>query len=278
MSTADMRRLDRIEGSLTPKQAFLLWLEEARAHESFSAYVLSMRGQPIEQHPYRRLPRQVEQAVRDRCKAEGQPSDSRFPRPSERKARREMLIEAEVIAAVREIAFFLELHSGLTSRFAAEWRALALQLLLALGESRQLWKTEEQMQEQIDRTRTWVVQSAGDLLMWESVANQVAEKYTDGRSLLFPEQERRLAESIESANWLVAVFEDHMSWLQYLRKGKKKTWALDLEPIDVDELHSAVEREATATAEQIVTMAKAEAASYVGQRELAVELLDRVLA
>jgi hypothetical protein len=51
---------------------------------------------------------------------------------------------------------------------------------------------------------------------------------------------------------------------------------LDLTPIDVDELHAAVEREATMAATQLVYMAKGEAALFVDQGELAAELLDRV--
>jgi hypothetical protein len=52
---------------------------------------------------------------------------------------------------------------------------------------------------------------------------------------------------------------------------------LDLSLIDVDALNTAVEREATTAATQLVYMAKSEAAQFVGQRELAVEFLDRVL-
>jgi hypothetical protein len=116
------------------------------------------------------------------------------------------------------------------------------------------------------------------------MARQLADKYTDRRSLIFPEQERLLAESIETAMMLILHFNDHMGWLQFLRdarQGKRKKKevaapALDLEEIDIDQLHAAVEREATTAAAQIVHIAKAEAAQFVGQRELAVEFLDRV--
>jgi hypothetical protein len=283
MSKADERRLDRIESSLTPKQAFLLWLEEARAHGSLTGYVLAQRGQPIEHHPYQRLPTQVEQAVRERHKAEK--STDPYERRSDRRAQRERQIEGEVIRGVREVAFFIELHTALTGRFSAEWKAMALQTLLALGMSRDLMKEKELSQDQIDKARHWVVQSAGDLLMAQSIAGKLADQYTDGRSLLFPEQERHLTESIETALWLIEHFNDHMQWLAYLRRGegrKKRrkhadaSPALDLTPIDLDELHAAVEREATTAATQLVYMAKGEAALFVHQGELAAELLDRV--
>jgi hypothetical protein len=282
MSRSDERRLDRIAGCLTPKQAFLLWLEEARAHGSLTGYVLAQRGQSIEQHPYQRLPRQVEQAVRDRWKAEK--SADPYERRSDRRAQRERQVEAEVIRAVREVAFYLELHTALTGRVSAEWKAMALQTLLALGMSRELMQDKEPTQEDIDKARHWVVQSAGDLLMAQSMARKLADQYTDGRSLLFPEQERHLTESIETALWLVEHFNDHMHWLAYLRRGAKRGQRkkaeteppLDLTPIDVDQLHAAVEREASTAATQLVFMAKSEAALYVGQRELATDLLDRV--
>lgn len=47
-----------------PKEAFLLWMEEAHQHESFASYVMSLKNQPIEQHPMQRLPRQVEESAR----------------------------------------------------------------------------------------------------------------------------------------------------------------------------------------------------------------------
>jgi hypothetical protein len=284
MSKSDERRLDKIEGALTPKQAFLLWLEEARGHGSLTGYVLAQRGQPIEHHPYQRLPKQVEQAVRERYRAEK--STDPYERRSDRRAQRERQIEAEVIRGVREVAFFIELHTALTGRVSAEWKAMALQTLLALGMSRDLMKEKELSQDQIDKARHWVVQSAGDLLMAQSMARKLADQYTDGRSLLFPEHERHITESIETALWLIEHFNDHMHWLAYLRrdsrqaKGKKKPSqpALDLTLIDLDELHAVVEREASTAATQLVHMAKSEAALFVHQSELAAELLDRVWA
>jgi hypothetical protein len=285
MSKRDERRLAKIEGSLTPKQLFLLWLEEARQHGSLADYVLSVRGQPIEQHPYQRLPRQVERAVRERYKAEK--STDPYERRSDRRALRERQIEGEVIRAVREVAFYLELHSTLTGRVSAEWKAMALQTLLALNLNRDLMRDDTPTQKDIDQARHFLVQSAGDLLTAQAMARQLAENYTDGRSLRFPEQERQLTECVGTAMLLVEYFNDHMHWLDYLRRnakgkrtGEPKAIAvgasLDLTPFDVDELNAAVERKAATAATQLVYMAKGEAAQFVGQRDLAVEMLDRV--
>src|ERR1041384_3446501 len=109
MKKADKRRLEKVEAALTPKQAFLLWLEEARQDESYAPHVLAHRGQPMEEHPYRRLPRQVEQAVRDRYKETGGPQVSASMYPGRlQKAQAERMIDDEVRRAVREVAFYYE--------------------------------------------------------------------------------------------------------------------------------------------------------------------------
>ena len=134
MSKTDERRLDRIEGSLNPKQAFLLWLEEARAHGSLTGYVLAQRGKPSEEHPYQRLPRQVEAAMRERYRKTGPDvSEAVHPGRGLQKLAKERAIEDEVIVAVREVAFYIELHTALTGRVSGEWKAMALQKISLLG-------------------------------------------------------------------------------------------------------------------------------------------------
>ena len=39
-------RLDKLEGALTPKQAFLLWMEEAHQHQTIEDYARSIKGGP----------------------------------------------------------------------------------------------------------------------------------------------------------------------------------------------------------------------------------------
>ena len=45
--TATKQRIDRIEGSLTPKQAFLLWMGEAHAHGSLVEYGRALKGHRV---------------------------------------------------------------------------------------------------------------------------------------------------------------------------------------------------------------------------------------
>src|SRR5438309_2262724 len=77
MTSVGRRRRDKIEASLTPRQAVLLWLGEAAQFGSMRTYVFSLQGQPTSAFPLFRLPEQVEQSVRDAMK--GQPRDQLEP-------------------------------------------------------------------------------------------------------------------------------------------------------------------------------------------------------
>ncbi len=269
MTRTDDRRLDKIEQALSPREAFLLWMAEAHEHESFAAYVMSLKGKPSAMHPIQRLPKQVEQGVRDAQK--GQKADR---------------VEQLVNQSVREVCFYYELHEAVTGRFALEWRALSFQLMLALEQAMRLTEKEEPSQQQLDQTRQWVVNGFCELLMWQRAAKQLSERYTGGVSLLFPQQEEGLRESIKSADWLVALFNDHIDWLKYLQepartkkpgRAKKTTQTLlSLEPLDLEALTAGAEREAAVMALQMVNLAKGEAAIYVHEPQLAAEFMDRV--
>lgn len=64
------QRLAKVEHSLTPKQAVLLWMEEAHKSGSVHKYALSLKGQPDSAFPLIKLPKQVETAVRDSMKGQ----------------------------------------------------------------------------------------------------------------------------------------------------------------------------------------------------------------
>jgi hypothetical protein len=59
MSATGRRRIDKIAGSLTPRQAVLLWLEEAAQSASLREYVLAIKDGPDSAFPMFRLPDQV---------------------------------------------------------------------------------------------------------------------------------------------------------------------------------------------------------------------------
>jgi hypothetical protein len=57
------RRLDKLEGSLSPQEAVIHWLTEAHTYGSLPAYVESLIDQPDTAQPFVALPAQVEKAV-----------------------------------------------------------------------------------------------------------------------------------------------------------------------------------------------------------------------
>jgi hypothetical protein len=59
------RRLDKLEGSLSPKEAVLHWLGEAHAFGTLPDYVESLIDQPEMAQPFIAIPSRVEQAVWD---------------------------------------------------------------------------------------------------------------------------------------------------------------------------------------------------------------------
>jgi hypothetical protein len=66
------RRLDKLEGSLSPREAVIHWLTEACAYGSLPAYGTSLIDQPEAIQPFIAVPAQVEKAVWDSMR--GQPS------------------------------------------------------------------------------------------------------------------------------------------------------------------------------------------------------------
>ena len=64
------RRVQKLESGLTPKQAILLWIQEAHTFRSVEDYVGDLMNQPKSAWPMARLPDQVEAKVRESLKGQ----------------------------------------------------------------------------------------------------------------------------------------------------------------------------------------------------------------
>ena len=64
------RRLARLEGTLTPRVATLLWLTEAHSFSSLPAYVAWLVDQPASAAPLYRVPEAAETGVRAALRGE----------------------------------------------------------------------------------------------------------------------------------------------------------------------------------------------------------------
>jgi len=109
------KRLDHLETSLTPLEAVLLWLAEAHAHPSLTAYMLTLKGQPLAAYPLVWLPDLVEPGVRAAHKGE--------PRSD---------VDHAVFEAKRDLAFLFHLVMQGNAVWFEKERALSLGYLLVV--------------------------------------------------------------------------------------------------------------------------------------------------
>ena len=72
MTTAK-RRIEKLETALTPKQAILLWFQEAHAFDDIFDYVRHLKTQSDSAWPIDKLTTQVEEGVKQTLK--GNPRD-----------------------------------------------------------------------------------------------------------------------------------------------------------------------------------------------------------
>ena len=114
--SAERRRLDRIESSLSPTQAVCPWLTEAHQHGSLFAYTQWLLDQPDDSYPLVKMPGQVVEAVRTAMKGK--------PRAE---------IDREIYLAQRDVLVLFHLAIGLNARALELAETLRLKALL-LGE------------------------------------------------------------------------------------------------------------------------------------------------
>ena len=103
--TTGKRRIEKLETGLTPKQAFILWLQEAHSFNGIKEYVQSLKGQPEDAAPIPRLTDQVEAAVKQRLK--GQPREE---------------IDKAVRQAHKDVLFLFFLHQQVNGKLFTEER------------------------------------------------------------------------------------------------------------------------------------------------------------
>ena len=62
------KRLDKIERSLNPKQAVVLWLQEIQQYRNAWEYVQFLRGQPESEAPIYKITKQIGEMIRESMK------------------------------------------------------------------------------------------------------------------------------------------------------------------------------------------------------------------
>jgi hypothetical protein len=111
--TSSKRRLDKLEVFLTPKQAILLWMEEAHRYDTMEQYVRSLKPGPDSAWPLATLPDKVATAVEQAMKGRPKPEVARVARQ-----------------AIRDVLFLFHLHEQVNRRFIEEDRHFWTRALL----------------------------------------------------------------------------------------------------------------------------------------------------
>ena len=99
------RRVEKLESDLTPKQAILLWLQEAHSFNRIEEYAHHLKNQPDIAAPIDRLTMQVEEGVKQTLK--GKPREE---------------INKAVRQAYKDVLFLFFLHQQVNGKLLSEDR------------------------------------------------------------------------------------------------------------------------------------------------------------
>jgi hypothetical protein len=193
MSGASDRRLDKIQGQLTPQQAVLLWMQEAHQYPTISAYMDSLKDAPDTKYPMMCLPDRVAQMVR-----------------AARKGEKPEVIKRAERQAVREAAFLFYLQLQVNTRLWADWRAMCLHLAYVASELGHRCADDDAPEGELGRVRQHALDTVLEFLQWDIAIHKIAGRYYGGASPLFPGQAEQLADSLQHARQVVTIFNDHL--------------------------------------------------------------------
>lgn len=127
------RRVQKLETGLTPKQAILLWLQDAHTFNTIEDYVRHLKTQPDSEAPLNRLTAQVEESVKKSLKGQSREEINRAVRQ-----------------AHKDVLFLFFLHQQVNSKLLSENRYYWTQVLLLSKELGYLLKEQSR-----DRQMRW---------------------------------------------------------------------------------------------------------------------------
>lgn len=175
------RRLARLEGTLTPRAATLLWLTEAYGFPTLPAYIAWLIDQPPSVAPLYRVPEAAEAGVRAALRGE-----------------KRDVVERAVREAVRQAVFLVELVIRLNTAAEEAIRILGLCYaalfwqLRAISAEAQLETAGPSRGMSRERTARWsawrgaVANLIGNLYLAEETRAHLERRYLERTSTLFP--------------------------------------------------------------------------------------------
>ncbi len=242
-------RLVKVETSLTPEQAVLLWFREAQQTASYEEYAQKVMREPVSEAPRSRLPRMVAQAAREALRKQG---------------KNEILLQKAELQAWKQTDFLLLLIMNLNAEALEgqreRWLCLALlqQQLLRMAEDFDSGRPDKH--NEWESWRQLLVSELRQHYRFQAAASLLGNRYFAGNAVLFQDSIGDLCGCIELLEKLVAVYdqcEDLPCW----------------KAIDLGELRRAVEPQASGKASAAVDVARAKVLRDLGDHEAANRLM-----
>jgi hypothetical protein len=189
--TSSKRRLDKLQVSLTPKQAILLWMEEAHQYDTMEQYARSLKGGPNSAWPLATLPEQVAVGVQQ---------------------------------AVRDVLFLFHLHQQVNRKLIEKQEAFLFRLRWLRAELGRLCYQKKVGQASPSGIPTGVPKHQ-DLTRWQKEAElflgelqglrlavmAISKRYFGGHDLLFPALTEGLSHLVKAMEVLVEMFNEDLA-------------------------------------------------------------------
>lgn len=261
------RRMDQLEGALSPRSATLLWLAEAHEFGSLPQYVNWLTDQPLSAAPLERVPKAAEAGALAATK--GQPPE--IMHEAARKAVRDAIFLVELVVEINTAAREATRLEGV--RYAAmlwEMRARSFEReLTAIEPSAGGADQAKGWADYLARAKAWLL----ELYVVETARTLLEARYLDGDAALFPEQAADWTSLLEGAERLVSVAHEIPLVESPARRGRTRRTRSKV--IDLEALRAGAAERAGAAAAHVVDTAQTLTLDVLGDTEGAMQIAKR---
>jgi hypothetical protein len=256
--TSSKRRLDKLEVSLTPKQAILRWIEEAHQHDTMEQYVRALKDGPDSAWPLAQLPEKVSRAVEQAMKGRPKPEVARQARQ-----------------AVRDVLFLFHLHQRVNYKIMEKQEAFLFRLRWLRAELGRLRYQKMVRQASLSGIRRGLPRRQ-DLVRWQKEAElfleelhglplavtAISKRYFDGHDMLFPALAEGFSYLVNAMEVLAEMFNEELAPTKRARA-------------DVAAVEARAGTVGAAQVSFLVDMARAEALDDMGETQAAAAIVRR---
>lgn len=196
------RRLAKVEGSLTPTQRVVAWLDEAHPFGTLSAYVDSLLDQEPDALPINGLAREAAGATRTAMR--GKPAEA--VHAAVRKTLRETIFRFDLVMRINVTA-----HE-MIEREALLYLVFAGQIAVLVSDAREDRRSDPAYLRRMAQCRELTAARVSELMAAQEARSLAEQRYLDGHTALFPDAVGEWAERLRLAQEL-AVMADRLAEL-----------------------------------------------------------------